>query len=408
MARLGAMSTGRRIAALRRERGWSQSQLAAALATASGRSTITREEISRWEPGRRTPTPYWLSHLAAVLRVPVGRPAPRSAGPLAGRCRGGARRGPGLAGQRAPPQVTARRPGRRVGASLAAEVQARIARLRHLDDTLPGYELAPVAAAEFDATAALVRDASFSEQTGRARRPASGRPGRSSAGSKPTWACTTPRRRTTSRACAPPATRATWPGRPTSSPASYTCGPARPASATAGSWPRPPSGALRAGFRRALLHERLAYASAHAGDGAGTARALGPVDDLIEGRTCRPSRPARVDLLARPRRGRRDGGPVRHPARPRRDRGPLIRAALGRYSTGHRREWPCTGRSSPRPTCAPGSGPRPPTRSPSPSATRPGPPPRASPRASTACTASWAWPPLRLGRRRAAAPSRAR
>ncbi len=29
---------------------------------------------------------------------------------------------------------------------------------------------------------------------------------------------------------------------------------------------------------------------------------------------------------------------MRHPARPRRDRGPLIRAALGRYSTGHRRE----------------------------------------------------------------------
>jgi hypothetical protein len=53
-----------------------------------------------------------------------------------------------------PPQVTARRAGRRVGASLAAEVQARVARLRHLDDTLPGYELAPVAAAEFDATAA--------------------------------------------------------------------------------------------------------------------------------------------------------------------------------------------------------------------------------------------------------------
>ena len=83
MARLEAASAGRRIAALRRERGWSQSQLAAALATASGRSTITREEVSRWEHDRRTPTPYWLSHLAAVLRVPA-RAAPRGAGPLAG------------------------------------------------------------------------------------------------------------------------------------------------------------------------------------------------------------------------------------------------------------------------------------------------------------------------------------
>jgi hypothetical protein len=70
-------------------------------------------------------------------------------------------------GWSASPQVTARRPGRRVGASLAAGVQARIARLRHLDDTLPGHEPAPVAAAEYGATAALVRDASFSEQTGR-------------------------------------------------------------------------------------------------------------------------------------------------------------------------------------------------------------------------------------------------
>ncbi len=42
--------------------------------------------------------------------------------------------------------------------------------------------------------------------------------------------------------------------------------------------------------------------------------------------------------LARPRRGRRDGGPVRHPPRPRHVAVPLIRAALGRYSTGHRRE----------------------------------------------------------------------
>jgi transcriptional regulator with XRE-family HTH domain len=166
VARLGAMSTGARIAALRRERGWSQSQLAAALAAASGRSTITREEVSRWEHGRRTPTPYWLSHLAAVLRVPADalRPAAPDRWPDgAGEALAEALEW--LVGE--PPQVAARRPGRRVGASLAAEVQARIARLRHLDDTLPGHELAPVAAAEFDATAALVRDASFSEQTGR-------------------------------------------------------------------------------------------------------------------------------------------------------------------------------------------------------------------------------------------------
>ena len=69
VARLGAMTTGDRIAALRRERGWSQSQLAAALTAVSGR-VVAREEVSRWEHRRRTPTPYWLSLIAGALGVP--------------------------------------------------------------------------------------------------------------------------------------------------------------------------------------------------------------------------------------------------------------------------------------------------------------------------------------------------
>jgi hypothetical protein len=42
----------------------------------------------------------------------------------------------------------------------------------------------------------------------------------------------------------------------------------------------------------ALLHERLAYVSAHAGDAAETAHALGPVDDLVEaGQAARQDQP---------------------------------------------------------------------------------------------------------------------
>ena len=67
--------------ALRRERGLSQSELAAALAAASGRTTITREEVYRWEHDRRIPTPYWLSHLAAVLHVPTRALRPSVPGP---------------------------------------------------------------------------------------------------------------------------------------------------------------------------------------------------------------------------------------------------------------------------------------------------------------------------------------
>ena len=340
MARLGAMSTGARIAALRRERGWSQSQLAAALAAASGRSTITREEVSRWEHDRRTPTPYWLSHLAAVLRVPPDalRPA------VPGRWPDGA--GDALTEAldwlvSEPPQVTARRAGRRVGACLAAEVQARVARLRHLDDTLPGHELAPVAAAEFDATAALVRDASFSEQTGRSLLTSLGE-----AGQILGWI------------------QADM-GLHRAAQAHYLAGlsAAREAGDVAGSanivsclaYMATSAGSVRDGrllaaaairgaasrvppLAAALLHERLAYASAHTGDAAATARALGPVDDLIEaGHAARDDQPGwtywldhdEADVMAA-RCATRLGRAATAV--------PLIRAALARYSTGHRRE----------------------------------------------------------------------
>lgn len=44
--------------------------LAAELCAASGHPTVTREMVSRWEHGRRVPGPFWITNLAAVLRVP--------------------------------------------------------------------------------------------------------------------------------------------------------------------------------------------------------------------------------------------------------------------------------------------------------------------------------------------------
>lgn len=41
------------------------------LCDTAGRSTITREEISRWERGVRVPSRYWLPHLASVLKTPL-------------------------------------------------------------------------------------------------------------------------------------------------------------------------------------------------------------------------------------------------------------------------------------------------------------------------------------------------
>lgn len=58
---------GRLIAQLRAERELSQAQLADMLARASGNPAITRNEISRWEQGKRHPRRYWLGWLAVVF-----------------------------------------------------------------------------------------------------------------------------------------------------------------------------------------------------------------------------------------------------------------------------------------------------------------------------------------------------
>ncbi|MEU2184374.1 helix-turn-helix transcriptional regulator [Streptomyces thermolilacinus] len=69
------MSTGIG-AAIRRHReacGWSQERPARELCRAAGvqGAPVGRQEVSRWERGRRTPR-EWLPSLAAVLDVPAG------------------------------------------------------------------------------------------------------------------------------------------------------------------------------------------------------------------------------------------------------------------------------------------------------------------------------------------------
>lgn len=55
---------------LRLALGYSQDRLADKLCEL-GNSTITREYVSRWECGKRTPGRYWLRHLATALDVPL-------------------------------------------------------------------------------------------------------------------------------------------------------------------------------------------------------------------------------------------------------------------------------------------------------------------------------------------------
>ena len=55
------------LAERRTEKGWSQDDLAAKLHAMSGNDSVTREEVSRWERGKRIPGPYWRNWLSRVL-----------------------------------------------------------------------------------------------------------------------------------------------------------------------------------------------------------------------------------------------------------------------------------------------------------------------------------------------------
>jgi transcriptional regulator with XRE-family HTH domain len=59
------------LARLRTGRGWSQLRLAETLCQVSGRITVTRHEVSRWERGQRVPGPFWLDALAVALDAPL-------------------------------------------------------------------------------------------------------------------------------------------------------------------------------------------------------------------------------------------------------------------------------------------------------------------------------------------------
>jgi transcriptional regulator with XRE-family HTH domain len=56
--------------------------------------------------------------------------------------------------------------GRRVGASLAAELERRVIKLRHLDDVITGRDLYPVVSKELSDAQRVVNDASYAEDTG--------------------------------------------------------------------------------------------------------------------------------------------------------------------------------------------------------------------------------------------------
>ncbi|WP_019810083.1 helix-turn-helix domain-containing protein [Saccharomonospora halophila] len=55
---------------VRKLRGLTQYQLADRLVELSRNSSVSRDEVARWERGKRVPGPYWRQWLSLALDVP--------------------------------------------------------------------------------------------------------------------------------------------------------------------------------------------------------------------------------------------------------------------------------------------------------------------------------------------------
>ncbi len=160
---------GSYLAGLRRRTGKSQRQLAAQLCLLSGTQSVTRNEVSRWERGTRSPE-AWLPTLAQALSVPLADLQQAVA-----YARGEeSARPPGMLltlAELLPPNDPLERSlchqGPRIGPSAVALLAGRVHGLRLADDVLSGGDLIAPAFRELHKAVDLYRTAAFSEETGR-------------------------------------------------------------------------------------------------------------------------------------------------------------------------------------------------------------------------------------------------
>lgn len=158
-------SIGARIRALRRARDWTQQRLAEQVNAVSGRATVTADEVKRWERGKRIPQAETRGYIAAALDLPLEALDVALPDPI--------RRAHEWLVADTPQQV-ARTAGRRVGAGLAEQVEARVVELRLLDDHVGGGDLAPAVERELRHTNRILAEASYAEPVGRRLLTASG------------------------------------------------------------------------------------------------------------------------------------------------------------------------------------------------------------------------------------------
>lgn len=144
---------------LRKGRGWSQARLAGALCDVSGRPTVTRHDVSRWERGKRVPR-AWLPYLAEAMDVPrerLERATATDAEPEPAE----------TLEDLLPPGDTvaplSARTGRRVGESAAVDLAARAHGLRLADDVLAGGDLIGPVFRELDAAVRVLRESTHTD-----------------------------------------------------------------------------------------------------------------------------------------------------------------------------------------------------------------------------------------------------
>lgn len=156
-------SVGANIRQQRERLGWSQARLAREVCRAAGVAgdPVGRQEVSRWETGKRTPR-EWLPFLAAALAVPVDAlttpPAP-AVPPL-----------PTLADflpAEDPLEPLSARTGVRVGVAQVDDLQQRVHGLRLADDFLAGGDLMRPALRELRTAVRTFREQSYTETIGR-------------------------------------------------------------------------------------------------------------------------------------------------------------------------------------------------------------------------------------------------
>ncbi|MEU3995581.1 helix-turn-helix transcriptional regulator [Streptomyces fungicidicus] len=154
---------GANIRQAREARGWSQARLAREVCRAAGvvGDPVGRQEVSRWETGRRTPR-EWLPFIAAALGVSVEvLKAPQAAPetPL-----------PTLTDFLPAEDVLeplSGRTGRRIGMGEVVDLQQRVHSLRLADDVLAGGDLIRPALRDLRRAVKVYRENTYSGEVGR-------------------------------------------------------------------------------------------------------------------------------------------------------------------------------------------------------------------------------------------------